>query len=85
VGGYPTEKPVALADILVGQSSDPGETVADPFLGSGAFGVAALRAGRRFLGADTSETALNWARPRLCSVGDAETAVQSPAIAPWPS
>ena len=63
--GYPTEKPVELAQILTEQSSSKGQTVADPFLGSGAFGVAALRVGRRFIGADVSDSALTIAGRRL--------------------
>ena len=38
-GGYPAEKPVGLSEVLVSQSSQPGETVADPFMGSGSVGV----------------------------------------------
>lgn len=63
--GYPTEKPVALAQTLVEQSSHEGELVADPFMGSGAFGVAAVTAGRRFAGNDTNLDALSTARARL--------------------
>src|SRR5512145_2562875 len=32
VRGYPTEKPVAVSEILIGQSSSMGETVIDPFV-----------------------------------------------------
>ena len=51
-GGYPAEKPPEVSEVLIGQSSQPGEVVADPFMGSGSVGVAALRLGRRFLGND---------------------------------
>ncbi len=63
--GYPTEKPVELLEILVKQSSLPSQVVCDPFSGSGATGVAALRNGRNFLGCDISATAINTAQPRL--------------------
>lgn len=63
--GYPTEKPVGLAEILIRQSTRPGELVCDPFMGSGSAGVAALGLGRRFLGNDASEAAHAVARPRL--------------------
>jgi site-specific DNA-methyltransferase (adenine-specific) len=63
--GYPSEKPVELAETLVRQSTIPGELVADPFLGSGSFGVAALQAGCRFVGNDIAEEALVYARRRL--------------------
>jgi site-specific DNA-methyltransferase (adenine-specific) len=67
--GYPTEKPVAVADVLVKQSSGPGDLVVDPFMGSASFGVAALRAGRRFAGADISARACTVASERLLAVG----------------
>lgn len=35
-GGYLAEKPVGVSEILVGQSSQPGETVGDPFRGPAA-------------------------------------------------
>lgn len=63
--GYPTEKPVALSELLVRQSSSPDELVVDPFLGSGSVGVAAIKMGRRFWGNDISENAVNVARERL--------------------
>lgn len=54
--GYPTEKPTSISDILVTQSSSAGELVADPFCGSGAFGVSAIANGRRFIGNDKART-----------------------------
>jgi site-specific DNA-methyltransferase (adenine-specific) len=67
--GYPTEKPVAVAEVLVQQSSVPGDIVVDPFMGSGAFGVAAVRLGRRFAGTDVSPTAFKMAADRLVAAG----------------
>ena len=52
VRGYPTEKPLALLRELVIQSSAPGETVLDPFCGSGNVGRAARQLERRALLAD---------------------------------
>jgi site-specific DNA-methyltransferase (adenine-specific) len=49
---HPTEKPLALMLKLVEQFSDEGETILDPFSGSASTGVAAIRLGRRFLGAE---------------------------------
>lgn len=47
----PTEKPVALMELLIRQSSRPGETVLDPFTGGGAAtAVAAVKLNRKFLG-----------------------------------
>jgi site-specific DNA-methyltransferase (adenine-specific) len=67
-GGYPAEKPWEVAAVLIGQSSAPGEIVADPFMGSGSVGVAALQLGRKFLGNDLNPEALHCARERLAAV-----------------
>jgi site-specific DNA-methyltransferase (adenine-specific) len=64
-GGYPAEKPPRLAEVLIEQSTAPGELVLDPFMGSGSTGVAALNLGRRFWGNDLSDEALALARSRL--------------------
>jgi len=69
--GYPTEKPVAVADVLVRQSTSPGELVIDPFMGSGAFGVAAIQADRSFAGTDVSSEAHQVAMRRLRDAGGA--------------
>lgn len=42
---HPTQKPVNLFSELVKQFAMPGETIFDPFAGSGTTGVAALRQG----------------------------------------
>jgi site-specific DNA-methyltransferase (adenine-specific) len=81
-GGYPAEKPSALSQILIGQSTDQGALVADPFMGSGSTGVAALKLGRRFSGNDVSEQALALSRQRLLEVGGVEGAlIQAPTHA----
>ncbi|MES1177344.1 MAG: site-specific DNA-methyltransferase [Myxococcales bacterium] len=71
-GGYPAEKPVALSETLILQSSVSGEIVADPFMGSGSVGVATLKLGRRFLGNDVSDSALAHARSRFSQSGGQE-------------
>lgn len=48
--GHPTQKPDALMSKLVRLFTDTGETVCDPFAGSGTTGLAALRLGRNFIG-----------------------------------
>ena len=47
---HPTEKPVLLMQHYIRNSTQPGETVIDPFMGTGTTGVAAIRAGRKFVG-----------------------------------
>lgn len=67
--GYPAEKPAAVSEILITQSSQPGEAVADPFMGSGSVGVAAARLGRRFLGTDLNPGAVRLSAERLREFG----------------
>lgn len=47
---HPTQKPVALLEYLIRTYSDPGQVVLDNTMGSGTTGVAAVQAGRRFIG-----------------------------------
>lgn len=49
---HPTEKPVALLEILIRTSCPPRGLVGDFFAGSGAAGEAAARCGRRYVGAE---------------------------------
>jgi site-specific DNA-methyltransferase (adenine-specific) len=67
--GYPAEKPPAVSEILVKQSSERGDIVADPFMGSGSVGVAALRQRRRFVGTDLNPEAVRLTAERLRQFG----------------
>ncbi len=66
--GYPTEKPVPLSEILIGQSTEPGQLVVDPFMGSASVGAAALKNHRRFMGCDIKAEAVALSRARLQQV-----------------
>ena len=72
-GGYPAEKPVAVSEVLVRQSSLEGQLVVDPFCGSGSVGVAAVGQGRNFLGNDLCEEAIDVTRRRLVGTGAVES------------
>jgi len=63
--GYPAEKPPAVSEILIAQSTEPGQLVVDPFMGSGSVGVAALSLGRRFRGTDINPDAVRVSAERL--------------------
>jgi site-specific DNA-methyltransferase (adenine-specific) len=67
--GYPAEKPPAVSAVLIAQSTQPGEVVADPFMGSGSVGVAALQTNRRFLGTDINLEAVRVSAERLRPFG----------------
>lgn len=62
---HPTQKPEALMLELVNLFTDPGETILDPFMGSGTTGVAAKRIGRKFIGIEMQEAYCEAAVSRL--------------------
>jgi site-specific DNA-methyltransferase (adenine-specific) len=80
--GYPAEKPPAVSELLITQSTEPGEVVADPFMGSGSVGVAALGLGRRFLGTDLNPEAVELAGQRLREFGDGREPERPPHTGP---
>jgi DNA modification methylase len=63
--GYPTQKPLALLETLVGAACPPGGAVFDPCCGSGTTLVASARLGRRAIGCDVSEDAIELTARRL--------------------
>jgi len=63
--GYPTQKPLALLELLVKACCPPEGVVLDPCCGSGTTLVAAVRLGRRAVGFDVSPDAVALAQRRL--------------------
>jgi DNA modification methylase len=63
--GYPTQKPVALLERIVGASSSPGSVVLDPFCGCGTTVEAAQRLGRTWIGIDITHLAVSLIKVRL--------------------
>ncbi|MFC1954711.1 DNA-methyltransferase [Chloroflexota bacterium] len=55
--GYPTQKPLTLLERIVKASSNLGDTVLDPFCGSGTTLFAAQKLGRRWIGIDCNRNA----------------------------
>jgi DNA modification methylase len=49
-GIHPCQRPIDAVKQVVLCASDRGETILDPFMGSGTTGVAAVKLGRRFIG-----------------------------------
>ena len=46
---HPTEKPIPLLELLVRASSDDGDTILDPFAGSGTTAIACLNTNRNYI------------------------------------
>ncbi|MBI4635993.1 MAG: site-specific DNA-methyltransferase [Candidatus Rokubacteria bacterium] len=66
--GFETQKPLALLGRIIAASSNPGDTILDPFCGSGTSIVAAERAGRHWIGMDSSLLACSIALARVRQV-----------------
>ena len=62
---HPTEKPLPMFRQMVGDFSNTGETVLDPFMGSGTTLVAAKQLGRRAIGIEIEEKYCKMAVKRL--------------------
>jgi hypothetical protein len=76
---HPAQKPITLMRQLVDLFSDPGETIVDPFLGSGTTLIAAREAGRRGVGIERDEAHCERAAERLSQSGlDFGAPVSSP-------
>ncbi|MFP7696586.1 DNA methyltransferase [Trueperella sp. LYQ143] len=65
ITGYPTEKNLDLLKLIISASSNPGDLVLDAFAGSGTTLEAASRLGRRWIGVDNSELAIQTIRERF--------------------
>jgi site-specific DNA-methyltransferase (adenine-specific) len=50
--GHPCQLPIPLLERIVLMSTDPGDVVLDPFLGTGTTAIAAKTLGRHFVGID---------------------------------
>lgn len=62
---HPTEKPVELMKILVENSSKPGDTVFDPFMGAGSTGVACMESNRKFIGVEIDKKYFDIAEKKM--------------------
>jgi modification methylase len=65
---HPTQKPEALLQRIILATSNPGDVVLDPFLGSGTTAAVAKKLGRKFIGIERDETYAEIARARVEAV-----------------
>ena len=63
--GYPTQKPILLLEQIIKIGSNEGDTVLDPFCGSGTTLAAAKILKRKYIGIDMSDDAINLCNERL--------------------
>ena len=69
-GFHPTQKSLGLMEELVLIHSDEGDTVLDPFMGSGTTGVACVNTGRRFIGIELDTEYFAIAKQRIESANE---------------
>jgi site-specific DNA-methyltransferase (adenine-specific)/modification methylase len=65
---HPTQKPERLLEIVITASSDPGDIVLDPFVGTGTTAVVAQRLRRRWIGIEKNPVYYEAAGRRLQSI-----------------
>ncbi len=63
--GYPTQKPLLLLEQIIKISTEEGDVVLDPFVGSGTTIVAAKLLNRKYIGIDISKEAIQLTQSRL--------------------
>lgn len=70
---HPCQFPVAMIERIVRACSDRGDSVLDPFMGSGSVGVAAKLLDRNFVGIELDKTYYEMAKQRICDT----------CVSPW--
>lgn len=62
---HPTQKPEKLIAKLILASTNVGDVVLDPFMGSGTTGVVAKKLGRKYIGIEQNPLYVAWGKKRL--------------------
>lgn len=75
--GHPTTKPLPLMMKLITTMTNEGDTILDPFMGSGTTGVACVKLNRNFIGMEIHEPYFQIAQRRI-----AEAQMQAPLPLP---
>lgn len=63
--GHPTIKPLDITEKIIRNSSEAGQTILDPFMGSGTTGVACIHTNRNFIGVELDEQYFKIAQERI--------------------
>lgn len=67
---YPTQKPIELLERIIRTATTEGDLVFDCFMGSGTTQAAAMKLGRKFIGADINLGAIQTTTKRLINVAN---------------
>lgn len=65
---HPTQKPEALLHRVLMSSTKPGDTVLDPFFGTGTTGAVAKRLGRNYVGIEREQNYIDAATARISAI-----------------
>ena len=65
LSGHPCPKPLEWAEKQIDMLSDTGDTILDPFMGSGTTGVACVETGRNFIGIEIDADYFRIAQRRI--------------------
>ena len=82
VAGFPCPKPEWLIAELVTASTNPGDLVLDPFIGSGTTAVVCSKLGRRFIGIELNPAYCETARRRVADAAPLLAVAQPEPAAP---
>lgn len=66
--GHPTQKPVSLIEKMIRTSSNEGDLILDPFVGSGTTCFAARRLNRHYIGFDNNAEYVEIAKHRMATI-----------------
>ena len=72
---HPTQKPEKLIAKLILASSNEGDLILDPFMGSGTTGVVAKKLKRNFIGIEQNPLYVAWGKKRL-EIADEDPSIQ---------
>lgn len=78
---HPTQKPEALLYRVIMSSTNAGDTVLDPFFGTGTTGAVAKKLGRHYIGIEREDNYVKVAQTRLDSI----TAIEDAEVLKIPS
>lgn len=65
IRGFPYQKPQSLMERLVLSTTDKGDTILDPFMGTASMGEACIRLGRKYVGIELINDTFQIAKARL--------------------
>ena len=65
---HPTQKPEALLTRILLSVTKPGDTILDPFFGTGTLGAVSKKYNRKFIGIENEKKYIKFAKKRIASI-----------------